>query len=499
MKKRIGSTIILILFLISISQLSFAEDKFKIGDKVRCNVEVLNIRREPSIMDDCIGKLKKDEIVTIKSKPLTNGRYKWYEISYENINGWVAGRYLTLEKRNIKNKYAFVDVDSKLMLRNKTSIKSKILARLKDETKVEILSEPILKESYNWIKVKAEGKIGYVSKDYLRYETQVSRGDKRDKNKVNEIVKIKDIQLKQDENILSAINILTSKTVNYDKYILEQVESNTERIVLDFKESEIKNNFDKKLNSYPVEKIWLGPLKGKENVIRMVITLNKNVEVSISRLENRNGLQINFKNKKNQTIIIDPGHGGDNTISYNGHIGDSGAISPYTKVMEKDLVLKVSLKLREILINRGYNVVMTRDKDVYIDLYKRAEIANEADASAFISLHFNSEKNNTSATGILSLYCPSFESEVKTEDQYPFAKVMQDTLVNKLNRKNKGIFKSPGYVVLRETKMPSVLLELGFLSNKEDEKLARTEDYQNKAVEAIADGLDKYFSEENNK
>lgn len=198
-----------------------------------------------------------------------------------------------------------------------------------------------------------------------------------------------------------------------------------------------------------------------------------------------------------KTIVIDAGHGGDHRKLYKGHIGDSGAISPYSKVMEKDLTLSVSLKLKDVLKSRGYNIIMTRDKDEYIYLYDRAEIANQTDANAFISIHFNSSKSPNSS-GVLTMYCPSYESELKSSDQYPLAKAMQETLSSELNMKSIGIWKKPQYVVLRETKMPSVLLELGFLTNRSDEKLARSEDYQTRAANAIANALDKYFAEGNN-
>lgn len=199
--------------------------------------------------------------------------------------------------------------------------------------------------------------------------------------------------------------------------------------------------------------------------------------------------QVNIRGK---TIIIDPGHGGDNNKVYNGHIGDSGAISPYTGTREKDLTLAVAIKLKEELKSRGYNIIMTREHDVYVDLYKRAEIANNTDASVFISIHFNTLAN-ANTKGIMTLYCPSYESEVKSSDQYDFAKIMHKTLISQLNRVDKSIRKRPELVVIRETKMPAVLLELGFLTNKEEEALVRTEAYQQKAVKAIGDALNQYF------
>lgn len=495
MKKKIISGFFFVIFLINISQPALAEEDFKIGDTVKCNVEVLNIRSEPSIKVNRVGKLKKDDIAIIKDGPVKKDGYTWYQINNQSNSGWVASKYLTLDIKKAKIKtYAFVDVDTKLMFRSKPSIKGRILSRLKNGTRVEVLDERVLSETHNWIKVKVKERIGYVSKHFLRFEDKLSQRNKRSEKQSTNMVKIKDIQLKLDKNTLETINILTSKSVDYKKYVLGQAQSKTKRIVLDFKKSEIEDNIIKKLKNYSYDKIWIGSLKGKEDVVRLVVTIRGNKKFNITDLDSKYGLQINFIKNKRETIIIDAGHGGLNTKSYNGHIGDSGTISPYTNKMEKDLVLSVSFKLKKSLENRGYNVVMTRTKDEYIDLYKRADIANNTNGDAFLSIHFNSSKNS-SATGIETLYCPSNKkNEIKPKDQISFARVMQDTLSNKLNRRNRRLLKKPQYVILRETKMPAVLMELGFLTNKEDERLARNKTYQKRAAEAIADGLDKYFS-----
>ncbi|WP_051531568.1 N-acetylmuramoyl-L-alanine amidase [Clostridiisalibacter paucivorans] len=502
MKIKIISGIFFIIFLMGIGQSVFADGDFDIGDTAKCSADVLNIRDKPSTMANRVGKLKEGERVTIKSGPISKDGYLWYEIN----SGWVVGKYLELDAKQSQFKYAFVDVDSKLMLRSKPSVQSKILSRLNNGTRVQILDESVLSKSHDWIKVNAEGSIGYVSKEYLKFEGQLSQRKESLEEKIPNntqsiskgIVEVKDIQFKPNKDRISEIEIITSNKANYEKHILEQADKRLKRIVLDLKGSEIKGIIDEDFDGYPVDKIWVGPLSGKKDVVRVVVTLNQDKDFHINELEDKYGLQINFEKDKNsgKTIVVDPGHGGDNNKLYNGRIGDSGSISPFTNTKEKDLALTVSLKLREVLKSRGYNVVMTREKDEYIDLYKRSDIANAANADAFVSIHFNSTENISSATGIETLYCPSNKkTQTNPKDQYAFAKIMQDTLASGVNRKNRGLLNKPGYVVVREPNMPSVLMELGFLTNKEEERLVRTKDYQNRAVKAIADGLDKYFSQ----
>jgi len=184
---------------------------------------------------------------------------------------------------------------------------------------------------------------------------------------------------------------------------------------------------------------------------------------------------------KNMLVVVDPGHGGT----------DPGAISPNIKLKEKDVVLDVSLKLRNLLEANGFKVYMTRDNDEYIGLYDRATIANELGAHAFVSIHANAHDDRT-VEGIQVLYYPDDGSR----GNYKFATYMMDALTKGLDAANKGIIQRPNLVVTRETKMPAVLLELGFLTNSKEENLLNTDSYRTLAAEAILDGLIKYFDKE---
>lgn len=181
---------------------------------------------------------------------------------------------------------------------------------------------------------------------------------------------------------------------------------------------------------------------------------------------------------KDKLIVIDAGHGGH----------DPGAISPNLKMKEKDVVLDVSLRLKKLLENEGFKVYMTRDDDTFINLYDRPGIANELGADAFVSVHANAA-SRSSAEGAMVLYYPNDGRDNKT-----FADIMRDSLVEGLNTPDKGIIQRPKLVVIRETKMPAVLLELGFLTNPREEKLLSQNDYRQKCAEASLKGIIEYFN-----
>jgi N-acetylmuramoyl-L-alanine amidase len=191
---------------------------------------------------------------------------------------------------------------------------------------------------------------------------------------------------------------------------------------------------------------------------------------------NTNGINLAFKNTEimnskytDRLIVIDPGHGGK----------DPGAIGTNTKSKESDLVLKTGLMLQKQLEAKGFRTYITRDDDRYVDLYQRPNIANKLGADLFVSIHINAF-SKARAQGIEVLY-----AEDNSRDNYGFAKIMQENLLIYLNRVDRGVVNRPRLVVLKNTMMPAVLAELGFLTNPEEEQLLIREEYLEKASNAM--------------
>lgn len=221
-----------------------------------------------------------------------------------------------------------------------------------------------------------------------------------------------------------------------------------------------------------------------ETKIRIQFTRTIEFEVLSDTLDNE--IKFSFKRANNikpsdRVIVIDPGHGGR----------DPGAISP-NGIKEKDLNLIMSLKLEAALKALGYNVVMTRSTDVALDLYGRPALANEINADIFVSMHANSTTNNA-VSGIEVLYCPATTGSKKTVDQYPLARMVMDEILKNTGGKERGVIKRPDLVVLNRTNMPAILIETGFLSNANEEKLITNESYQNNMTQGIINGINQYF------
>ncbi|HAH96629.1 MAG TPA: hypothetical protein DHD79_07995 [Firmicutes bacterium] len=182
-------------------------------------------------------------------------------------------------------------------------------------------------------------------------------------------------------------------------------------------------------------------------------------------------------NVAGKTIIVDPGHGGK----------DPGAISPWG-LPEKQVNLAVAQKLMWRLQAAGATVVMTRAEDSYSTKYDRADFANTVNGDVFISIHSNFHPTKDDVRGIETFHHPA------STEARRLAKIVQTELLAFTGLRDRGVKTDPLLVVTRETVMPSVLIEIGFLSNREEEALLRDDAHRDKVADAMLEALQQYFS-----
>ena len=173
-------------------------------------------------------------------------------------------------------------------------------------------------------------------------------------------------------------------------------------------------------------------------------------------------------------IVLDPGHGAtDIGCSYDG-------------VNEADINMDIALLLKDLLEKEEYTVVMTHDGSEYISPSQRAEFANDKKAGLFISIHQNAAEDVPDAEGIETYYNSSNKNAKK------LAKTIHQALIKSTEANDRGYMSRDDLIVTRETDMPSVLIECGFLSNANERYLLTTAEYQTKIAQAIADAVAEY-------
>lgn len=218
----------------------------------------------------------------------------------------------------------------------------------------------------------------------------------------------------------------------------------------------------------------------KTNDTHIVFNTKKEFKFFISYNDKLKQSEINLltpAKSGEKLVVIDAGHGGV----------DPGACKG--TAYEKDINLAIALKLEHLLESKGINVFMLRQDDTFVGLYDRPYIANALNASLFLSIHNNSI-DNSKVSGTETLYYPEKEGDPSFTGE-KFAKIVQDSLISKLKTVNRKTVERPGLVVLKYTKMPAALSEIGFLTNPTDLKNLQSETFQKKTAEALCDAIVK--------
>ncbi|HLB52483.1 MAG TPA: N-acetylmuramoyl-L-alanine amidase [Chlamydiales bacterium] len=183
-------------------------------------------------------------------------------------------------------------------------------------------------------------------------------------------------------------------------------------------------------------------------------------------------------------IVLDPGHGGH----------DRGARGEKPFCEEKRVSLQTARLVKKYLDQLGYRVVMTRETDAFVPLQRRVEIARQAGSQAFVSLHFNSAKNPT-AQGI-EIFFHDGDEKARSSASKRLAETVLSRLIRRTSAQSRGV-KRGNFFVIRETKMPAILIEGGFISNPTERAQLRSLEYQEKLARGIVDGIDTYFRKGN--
>lgn len=181
-------------------------------------------------------------------------------------------------------------------------------------------------------------------------------------------------------------------------------------------------------------------------------------------------------------VMIDPGHGGHD-------VGTQSISKP--RYLEKSLNLATAQFVKTYLQQLGYKVLMTREEDKFVSLDKRAMIANEKNPVIFVSIHYNSAPS-ANAEGIEVFYYQSLENKIRTAKSKKLAQVILRHTVDNTKAKSRGV-KQGNYAVIRETKMPAILIEGGFVTNEAEMQKLKDPEYLRRLAWGISKGIEEYL------
>lgn len=237
-----------------------------------------------------------------------------------------------------------------------------------------------------------------------------------------------------------------------------------------------------------------------------IATVNQNIvcdDENIHKIENEEikGKEIKHSEIKKPVIVIDPGHSGKASserepvypgASETKRKESGGAVGVVTKIPEYKTVMDISFKLKDILEEKGYTVIMTRtNHEVILGNVERARIGNDANADLVIRVHADSTSNQ--GVSGASMLIP--ENNKRTGSIYEKSKkcaeVVMQELVNEAGMKNRGIITRGDLTGFNWSKVPVILLEAGFLSNPNEDRMLNSPEYQDKIARGLAKGIEK--------
>ncbi len=515
------SLMIMTVFVALFVSMSFYNDSETVygeNSKVavgKVTASALNVRSEPKQNSRRIGILSEGATVQIAEVDVNKN---WYKIRFNNQWGFVHKNYVMITE-NHRNKPSNSVVGkgevtaSTLNVRAEPNQNSRRVSVLHRGTMIDIYEVGI---NRNWLKIKVNNEWAYVHGDFVTVTAQTPPPAPRPTNQVvgQGTVAVNALNVRAEANQSSRrLSVLSQGTkidiyekgVNKD-WLKIKVNNEWAYVHGDFVTVTAKTNSatptptNQVVGQGTVAVNALNVRAEANQSSRRLSVLSQGTKIDIYEVGvNKDWLKIKVNNdwayvhgdfvnisgsltnvdtKKlaNKVIVVDPGHGGR----------DPGAVAFGLK--EKDIVLDVSLILQKKLEQAGAKVHMTRTKDVYVSLGNRVQTVKKENADIFLSLHVNSAAI-ASAHGTETFWNRNFQRF----NSHLLANSVQDKLVDTLGTRDRGV-KEAGFEIIKYTQVPSVLIELGFLTNRaEAEKLANRI-YQEQAAEAIVAGLVDYYN-----
>lgn len=412
-------------------------------------VDSLNIRSGPSVQSAVLGKMRAGEIAVS-----TGQEGDWLSINFDGQDGWVFSEYVSdvtkssvalsdeteeTEQPTVAKKVGdpdeFTVAVETLNVRKKATLQSKKLMQIKKGE-----SYKVVKTDGNWVQIQLDGKKkGWVYSFHGHLSAKQTASDHSNSDQGIVTITTDGTNLREEPSTSSPVVFRVNAGENYP--ILEK-HDDWYRISL--------------------------PNEEEAYVAEWVVTVENEDSVTEPKEQAREKGTL-----KGLTIVIDPGHGGHDR----GTTGARGSI-------EKDLTLMTSELLATKLQNAGADVVLTRNSDTYVLLGARASMAQYHDADAFVSIHYDAHVD-PSISGFTSYYTKS--------EQQPLAEAINRGLAANISLRDRGA-QFGDYHVLRENNRTGALIELGYLSNYNEERQITTEKFREQATYGIYQGLLDYFN-----
>jgi N-acetylmuramoyl-L-alanine amidase len=526
MQRRLLLTLLIfILALSGIAPLAVSNSAQADNGEVSATGSTVNIRSGPGLSSEVIGSMKQGDT----AQQITRSG-DWIEIRHGNTQGWVASWLVTSGEADsgAGQKIAVATVDS-LNIRAQASLSAAVLSKMNAGEQAAVI------ESHgDWTEVQYRNVRGFVSTQYisLNAQTEETTATTPAESTTTALEQLSSFRIAVDALNVRAEPSLNAKVQGSVKkgeiFAVQGMEGNWVKLALSENKTGWVYAFYGELSDQPAPQQAQAGAEaeaeetpaGTETVTVLTDGTNLRAQAStsaqvVSRADAGTRLNVSAKQgewyvvtlENNEqafiadwvvstendpeaeaaeqpevtrqagtlnglTIVLDPGHGGN----------DGGTVG-VRSTKEKDLTLKTAEILSHHLRSAGAEVVMTRQSDVYVDLRKRVAESHRVAADAFVSIHYDAT-DDSSVSGFTSYYQHSYQQQL--------AEHINGGLAGKISLNDRGA--RPGnYLILRDNRQAAVLVELGFLSNFNEERIVSSDQFREQAALGLYNGLISYF------
>ncbi|MQS76074.1 N-acetylmuramoyl-L-alanine amidase [Companilactobacillus halodurans] len=423
-KNRILVAILLLIALSSWSTVALAS-----ANAVVVQSDSVNVRVGPGLAYANMGQVKKGDKLAILAE-----KNKWYQVRLSGDKiGWVASWLIdNTDVSSTTNKVGIVKVPNTTVFKS-ADANSNVLGTIEQSQKVTIMYR-----EQDWTQILYNGTAGWVKSSFIQSTQETSGSSNSSTTSDNDIKKVTVTQPSTKLRIEPNQNGRVVKTVKVGKQF--------DYLGKNGKWYKVRDTD----GSVGYVASWVVTVTGTKSAVKSAAT-----------------------NISEATIVIDPGHGGD----------DSGAESK-KKTFEKNFTLSYAKAIKEQLEKTGARVVLTRSGDNSKSLGARARLSSKIQADAFISLHFDSSAQANSGSGVTTYYYNKNKDGQLATDL--------NSQLKGLSIGNRGTAQKDLYV-LHYNSQPSVLIELGYINSKSDYKYIKSDTYKQQVATDVTNGLKEYF------
>lgn len=456
-------------------------------------VNVLNVRSGPGTNYSIVTKIGLNETRAVVAR-----QGDWYKIQVGDTQGWVSGEHVkpvnapsqppvspaAPQPDPVSNTVAVTG--SVVNIRRQPTMDAPVAAKVYGGERLAVTGQ-----QGDWLQVRlADGNTGWIA----AWLTEPASGDTPSRGYIQEsevlIAPIADGKtFKVVDSIGRPILVLEGWTNN--EYQVRTGAGNT--IVFEL-QGPTQRNYEGKVTRLGISGVKIYP-QGDKCIIELAFTFAPTQTITYDGPSKMTRVQVGAvptQGLSGKVIVVDPGHA---SVQPGGWL-DPGAIGSRTGLKEKDVNISIALKLKTLLEQAGARVIMTHTGQTELSLAGRAWLANNNNADIFVSIHanFNANKKLSLSGHSTYYFAPSGDSVLGAQkySRQKLATLVQREMVKAAGRNDLGVLQE-NFAVLRETRVPSILVETAFLSDPTEESMLATDAFRQKLAVGIFNGIKAYF------